>query len=145
MGSFLAAQESRRSPLNHLIALERIANRIIVLRGQKVILSSDLAVLYQVEPRALIQAVRRNPDRFPADFMFALTKDEFARLRSQIVISNARRGGHRYAPLAFTEHGIAMLSSVLRSERAVQVNIAIMRTFTHLRKWHLTTRSSRGH
>ena len=99
--------------MDHLVALERIARRIIVVRGQKVMLSSDLAELYQVEPRALIQAVKRNPERFPGDFMFQLTKDEFAHLRSQIVISSSAWGGQHYAPLAFTEHGIAMPSSML--------------------------------
>lgn len=86
----------------------------------------------------LVQAVRRNIKRFPSDFMFTLTKEEFARLRSQSVISKSGHGGRRYPPLAFTEHGVAMLSSVLRSERAVQVNIGIMRAFAHFRQMLLS-------
>lgn len=93
---------------------------------------ADLADLYGVETRTLVQAVRRNMDRFPADFMFQLTKQEFDDLRSQIVTSN--RGGRRYPPYAFTEQGVAMLSSVLRSERAIRVNIEIMRAFVELRR-----------
>jgi len=94
-------------------------------------LDKDLAELYEVETRALKQAVRRNITRFPDDFMFELTKQEFTNLRSHIVTSN--RGGSRYKPMAFTEQGVAMLSSILRSDRAIQVNIQIMRTFTKLR------------
>jgi phage regulator Rha-like protein len=97
-------------------------------------LDSDLAELYGVETRALVQAVGRNKDRFPEDFMFRLTKEEFSRLRSQIVTSNEGRGGRRYPPYAFTEQGVAMLSTVLRSARAVQVNIEIMRAFVRLRQ-----------
>jgi len=96
-------------------------------------LDADLAELYDVETKVLIQAVKRNIDRFPADFMFQLSSDEFKRLRSQIVTSKGR-GGRRTPPYAFTEQGIAMLSSVLRSKQAVQVNIEIMRTFVELRK-----------
>lgn len=96
-------------------------------------LDTDLAALYGVEARALNQAVARNPERFPEDFMFQLTDDEWRALRSQTVISNGR-GGRRYAPYVFTEQGVAMLSSVLRSQRAVEVNIAIMRTFVQLRR-----------
>ncbi len=96
-------------------------------------LDSDLAALYSVEPRTLIQSVKRNIQRFPGDFMFQLTGEEVESLRSQIVISNIGRGGRRYLPYAFTEQGIAMLSSVRRSDRAVQVNIAIMRAFVSLR------------
>lgn len=95
-------------------------------------LDADLAELYGVEPRVLIQAVKRNIDRFPQDFMFQLTKREFSDLRSQIVMSSW--GGRRYPPYAFTEHGVAMLSSVLRSKRAVRVNIEIMRAFVRLRQ-----------
>ncbi len=95
-------------------------------------MDSDLAVLYGVESRALIQAVSRNKDRFPPDFMFQLNKQEVVRLRSQFVISNGR-GGRRYAPYAFTEQGVAMLSSVLRSKRAVLANVEIMRAFVRLR------------
>ncbi len=96
-------------------------------------LDKDLAVLYRVSTRVLVQAVTRNRKRFPPDFMFKLTKQEVTRLRSQIVISNGR-GGRRYLPYVFTEQGVAMLSSVLRSERAVLVNIEIMRTFARLRQ-----------
>ena len=111
---------------------EPIAERILVVRGQKVLLSSDLARLYGVEPRSLIQAVKRNQDRFPVDFMFQLTHEESLASRSQFVILNRGRN-LKYAPYAFTEQGVAMLSSVLRSPRAVQVNIAIMRAFVKLR------------
>ena len=111
---------------------EHIVRSIRVVRGQRVIMDSDLAVLYGVESRALIQAVGRNKDRFPPDFMFQLDKQEVVRLRSQFVISNGR-GGRRYAPYAFTEQGVAMHSSVLRSKRAVLVNVEIMRAFVRLR------------
>lgn len=119
-----------------VIPIERIASRIFLIRGQKVMLDSDLADLYHVEIRALVQAVKRNSDRFPADFAFQLSRQEFTALRSQIVtLKPAGRGQHRkYPPYAFTEHGVAMLSSVLRSKRAVQVNIAIVRTFVKLRQ-----------
>ena len=112
---------------------EHIEKVIYLIRGLKVILSPHLADLYQVEPRVLVQAVKRNIERFPKDFMFQLTDVEFANLKSQIVISSW--GGPRRAkPYAFTEQGVAMLSSVLRSKRAVQVNIEIMRTFVRLRQ-----------
>ncbi|MGH7814584.1 MAG: ORF6N domain-containing protein [Candidatus Binataceae bacterium] len=115
------------------ILAARIEQRIFLLRGQKVMLSPDLAQLYQVEPRILIQAVKRNIDRFPADFMFQLNRREFLNLKSQIVISSW--GGLRRAvPYAFTEQGVAMLSSVLHSKRAVHVNIEIMRAFVRLRQ-----------
>jgi ORF6N domain len=97
-------------------------------------LDADLAELYGVETRVLLQAVGRNQKRFPKDFMFQLSKEEYELLRSQIVISKKGRGGRRYLPYAFTEQGVAMLSSVLRSERAVQVNIEIMRAFVRLRE-----------
>ena len=119
--------------IQNLIPLERIEQRIFLLRGERVMLSTDLARLYEVEPRALIQAVKRNADRFPSDFMFQLTAREFASLKSRIVISSWG-GIRRAAPYAFTEQGVAMLSSVLRSKRAVQVNIEIMRTFVRLRR-----------
>lgn len=112
---------------------ERIERRILLIRRQKVMLDADLADLYGVATRVLNQAVRRNRARFPRDFMFRLSKEEFGILRSQFVTSS-RWGGRRYNPLAFTEQGVAMLSSVLRSERAVQVNIAIMRAFVKLRE-----------
>ncbi len=111
---------------------ERIERRIYQLRGQKVLLSPDLAQLYEVEARILTQAVKRNLDRFPEDFMFQLSAEEAQILKSQFVISSW--GGSRTNPYAFTEQGVAMLSSVLRSQRAVQVNIEIMRAFVRLRQ-----------
>lgn len=107
-----------------------IAHKILIIRRQKVIMDHDLARLYEVETKYLTRQVRRNKKRFPPDFMFRLTKEEF--LRCQNVTSN--RGGRRYMPYAFTEQGVAMLSSVLNSERAVMVNIAIMRAFIKLRE-----------
>jgi hypothetical protein len=119
-----------------LIPAERIENSILLIRKEKVILDEDLAFLYGVSTKVLIQAVKRNIDRFPPDFMFQLGKEEFASLRSQIVTSKRKntRGGRRYPPYAFTEEGVAMLSSVLNSPRAVKVNIEIMRAFVRLRK-----------
>jgi hypothetical protein len=112
-----------------------IQRAIVLVRGQRVIFDVDLAALYCVPTKALLQAVRRNRSRFPDDFMLQLTRDEAASLRSQIVTSKAPgRGGRRYAPYAFTEQGVAMLSSVLRTRRAVRVNIAIMRAFVQLRQ-----------
>ncbi len=122
-----------------IIPNERIAQAIFVIRGQKVMLSQDLAALYGVAVKALNQAVKRHAARFPADFVFQLTSDEFDNLKSQIVTSSW--GGVRRAlPYAFTEQGAAMLSSVLNSERAVKVNIAIMRTFVKLRRMLETNR-----
>jgi hypothetical protein len=109
-----------------------IEQRILLLRGHKVLLDSTLAELYAVETRVLLQAVKRNSNRFPDDFMFQLTKPEFDNLRSQTVTSSW--GGRRTPPYVFTEQGVAMLSSVLRSPRAVQVNIEIMRAFVRLRR-----------
>ena len=109
-----------------------LKRRIYTVRGQSVMLSSQLAELYEVEPKVLVQAVKRNITRFPEDFMFQLTVEEFTNLKSQIVTSSWG-GVRRSTPYAFTEQGVAMLSSVLRSERAVQVNIAIMRAFVNLR------------
>jgi phage regulator Rha-like protein len=118
-----------------LIPVERIERAILLIRGQKVMLDSDLAELYGVETRVLVQAVRRNIERFPDDFMFQLNREEAASLRSQIVTLKRGRGQHsKYPPYAFTEQGVAMLSGVLRSERAIQVNIQIMRTFIRLRQ-----------
>ena len=119
-----------------------IQSKIYEIRGQRVMLDFDLAKLYQVETRALKQAVRRNIERFPKDFMFEITEPEYNYLKnsltSQIVISN-ERGGRRYMPFAFTEQGVAMLSSVLRSRTAIQVNIAIMRAFVAMRNYITTT------
>lgn len=111
-----------------------IEQRIYVIRGRQVMLDEDLADLYGVETRVLVQQVKRNAKRFPADFMFQLTKAEAEALRSQIVISNIGRGGRRYEPYVFTEQGVAMLSGVLRSDRAITVNIEIMRAFVELRR-----------
>ena len=112
--------------------VEVIERRIYSIRGHKVLLDIDLAELYRVETKVFIQAVKRNIDRFPDDFMFQLTKEEFDNLRSQFVTSSW--GGRRYLPYAFTEQGVAMLSSVLRCDRAMAVNIEIMRTFVKLRE-----------
>ena len=112
-----------------------IDHRIFLIRGQKVMLGTDLAELYRVSSKAFNQAVRRNPDRFPKDFMFQFTKSETAALRSQIVTLEKGRGRYsKYAPLAFTEHGVAMLSAVLHSKRALQMNILIIRAFVKLRE-----------
>lgn len=119
---------------NSPVPIERIERAILVLRGHKVMLDADLATLYEVETRALVQAVKRNLARFPQDFMFQLDSAEVEVLRSQSVISNPPgRGGRRTAPYAFTEQGVAMLSTVLRSPRAIAVNIEIMRAFVRLR------------
>ncbi len=115
--------------------VDRITKTILFIRGAKVLLDEDLAILYGVETKALVQAVKRNEERFPADFMFQLTQEEWKNLRSQIVTSTSgSRGGRRYAPYALTQEGVAMLSSVLRSAQAVQVNIEIMRAFVRLRE-----------
>jgi hypothetical protein len=112
----------------------RIEQRIRILRNQKVMLDTDLAALYGVATKVLLQAVKRNSARFPDDFMFQLDAPEWESLRSQIVTSNGARGGRRYAPYAFTEQGVAMLSSVLGSAQAIAVNIEIMRAFVRLRE-----------
>lgn len=120
--------------MTKLIPVETIVSKILYLRSEKILLDRDLANLYGVETKVLKQAVRRNIARFPADFMFELNKQEFATWRSQFVTSKSDKMGLRYPPMAFTEQGVAMLSSVLRSPRAIEVNIAIMRAFVHLRK-----------
>lgn len=133
---------SKRTIANKLIAsVEQIESRIFLIRGQKVMLDADLAELYEVETKASNRAVKRNPDRFPEDFMFQLSADEFENLRFQSgtsslksQIDTSRWGGRRYPPYAFTEQGVAMLSSVLHSNRATQVNIEIMRAFVRLRQ-----------
>jgi len=121
-----------------IVPQQIIESKIYLLRGKKVMLDRDLATLYGVETRTLNQAVRRNINRFPEDFMFQLTMEEMENWKSQIVISNKEKMGLRKRPYAFTENGVAMLSSVLSSERAVEVNIQIMRTFTRLREMVLT-------
>lgn len=121
-------------------SVEPIERGILFVRGQKVMLDADLAALYGIETRILVQAVQRNLERFPGDFMFRLSNQQLRRLRSQSVISSERPlglaswGGRRTAPYAFTEQGVAMLSSVLKSPRAIAVNIEIMRTFVRLRR-----------
>ena len=118
---------------NPAVPQEVVEQKIYLIRGQRVMLDSELAVLYGVETKQLTRQVRRNITRFPADFMFRLTKDEYAALRCQF--GTLQRGRHsKYLPYAFTEQGVAMLSSVLNSERAIQVNIAIMRVFVRLKK-----------
>lgn len=113
--------------------MQKIENMIYIIRGMKVMLDSDLAELYEVETKVLNQAVKRNIERFPQDFMFKLSYQEVINLKSQIVTSSSH-GGRRKLPMVFTENGVAMLSGILKSERAISVNIAIMRTFTSMRK-----------
>lgn len=117
-----------------LIAAPAVEKRIFVIRERQVMLDEDLADLYGVETKRLVEQVKRNEERFPEDFMFQLNKEEEKALRSQIATSNTGRGGRRYAPYVFTEQGVAMLSSVLRSKTAIAVNIEIMRTFVELRR-----------
>jgi phage regulator Rha-like protein len=124
-----------------IIPLECIENKIYLLRSKKVMLDRDLAKMYGVATKTFNQAIKRNHQRFPADFMFRLNLKEFSNLRSQIVTSSW--GGQRYLPYAFTENGVAMLSSILNSERAIQVNIQIMRVFTKLREMMATHRELR--
>lgn len=124
-----------------LIPVPAIQARILVVGDRQVMLDEDLAELYGVETGALTRAVRRNRDRFPEDFMFRLTNEEWGALRSQTGISNAGRGGRRYAPYVFTEQGVAMLSGVLRSKRAVTVNIAIMRALSSYVEQRLVRRT----
>ena len=121
-----------------MIPDETIMNKIYLVRGQKVMMDRDLAELYGVETRTLKQQVKRNISRFPLDFMFELTKDELEEWRSQFGSSNRELMGLRIPPFAFTEHGVLMLASVLNSERAVQVNIQIVRIFTRMREMLLT-------
>jgi phage regulator Rha-like protein len=117
------------------VLTERVERNILLIRGHRVMLDTDLAILYGVPTKRLNEQVRRNKKRFPSDFMFQLTPEEVERLRSQIATLKSGRGQHRkYSPYAFTEQGVAMLSSVLHSERAIQVNIAIMRAFVQLRE-----------
>lgn len=124
-----------------IILREAIQTKIIILRGKKVMLDKDLAMLYGVETKMLKRAVKRNIERFPEDFMFELTEDEFKNLRCQFGASN--RGGVRYLSYAFTEHGILMLSSVLNSDRAIKVNIQIMRTFIKMREMIINYQENR--
>ncbi len=118
--------------------IQTIQSKIYEIRGQKVMLDYDLALLYQTETRSLKQAVRRNIDRFPSDFMFELSQLEVQSLRSQIVMSKPGRGGTRHKPFAFTEQGVAMLASILNSPKAIEVNIAIVRAFVFIRQYALS-------
>jgi ORF6N domain len=115
-----------------VVSVEQITQSILVFRGHKLLLDEDLAILYGVTTKVLLQAVKRNIGRFPEDFMFQLTAAEWAVLRSQFVTSKLQHGGRRYTPYVFTEQGVAMLSSVLNSERAIAINIEIMRAFVKL-------------
>jgi hypothetical protein len=124
-----------------LVSEERIVDKIYLIRSQKVMLDRDLADLYGVETKRLKEAVKRNLFRFPEDFMFEMTKEEFANWRSQFATSNSDRMGLRYLPMVFTEHGVLMLSSVLNSKKAISVNIQIMRIFTRIRQMFTDTLS----
>lgn len=115
------------------VPIERIERVILLVRGEKVILDADLAALYGVETRAFVQAVKRNSERFPKDFMFQVTSKEFASLRSQFVISKGK-GGRRHAPYAFTEHGAIMAANILKSDRAVRASVQVVRAFVKLRQ-----------
>jgi hypothetical protein len=122
----------KQPPAN--LQVDHITRAITIVRGHKALLDTQLAALYGVETRVLIQAVKRNKERFPDDFLLQLTPEEWASLKSQLVTSNPQRGGRRYLPYAFTEQGIAMLSSVLHSPQAIAVNIQIMRAFVQMRE-----------
>ena len=133
----------KKDPLQDLVAEQKILNRIYVVRGQKIMLDEDLAAMYKVETRRLNEQVKRNRTRFPKDFMFTLTNSEFENLKSQNATSilpagKAGWGGRRKLPNAFTEQGVAMLSSILNSETAIEVNIRIIRVFTKMREFALT-------
>ena len=121
-----------KQKMNNIIPIQ---HKIFEIRGQKVMLDFDLAHLYEIETKVLKQSIKRNLNRFPSDFMFELTRDEFTNLRSQIVTSSW--GGTRYLPFAFTEHGVTMLASILNSEKAININIQIVRAFIALRNWAL--------
>ncbi|MCF8060744.1 MAG: ORF6N domain-containing protein [Bacteriovoracaceae bacterium] len=130
--------------MNESKLMNEVENMIYSIRGQRVMLDMDLAELYGVETKALKKAVRRNIARFPEDFMFELSKEELSNWRSQFGTSNSTKMGLRYAPFAFTEQGVAMLSSVLRSDKAIQINISIMRIFTKLRSFLLLEKELRA-
>jgi hypothetical protein len=119
--------------------VNRLESKIYLIRGERVMLDFDLATLYQVPTKRLKEQVKRNQKRFPPDFMFILSEQELANLRSQIATSSLAWGGRRHLPFAFTEHGVAMLSSVLNSEQAISVNIAIMRAFAQMRRVLIST------
>src|ERR1700757_2273129 len=126
--------KSRSRSAGSALAVDALASRIHLIRSHRVMLDVDLAALYGVQTKVLVQAVKRNLARFPEDFMFQLAGEEWANLRSQSVTSSSGHGGRRTAPYAFTEQGVAMLSSVLGSDRAIAVNIEIMRAFVRIRK-----------
>lgn len=130
----LALEPTKKPASQQPVPVEGIERRILLIRGHKVMLDLHLAELYQVPTKRLNEAVKRNVARFPEDFMFRLSAEEAETLRSQIATSNEGRGGRRYLPYVFTEQGVAMLSTVLSSDRAIAVNIAIMRTFVRLRQ-----------
>jgi ORF6N domain len=134
LGSLRRIVDRSKAVTLQLVPAPAIQKRILVVRERQVMLDEDLADLYGVETKRLIEQVKRNIERFPADFMFQLSQDEAEALRSQTATSSRGHGGRRYAPYVFTEQGVAMLSGVLRSERAVAVNIAIMRAFVELRR-----------
>ena len=131
--------KDRPIEVSTFISNEVIERKICLIHGRKVMVDTDLAELYRVPTKVMIQSVKRNPRRFPPEFMWQLTKDEAKRLRSQIVTSKGR-GGRRYLPYVFTEQGVAMLSSVLNSDRAIEVNVQIMKTFMKIREFLLTHR-----
>jgi hypothetical protein len=117
------------------VVSQSIERKIFLIRGNKVMLDADLAILYGVSTKVMMQSVRRNIQRFPTEFMFQLSEREYNSLRSQIVTSKTGRGGRRYLPFVFTEHGVAMLATVLRSERAIQMSIQIIKAFVRLRQF----------
>jgi hypothetical protein len=127
-------KEAKEEPAAALVPIERIERRILLIRGEKVILDSDLAELYEVPTKRLNEQVRRNLDRFPPDFMFQLTEEEFDRLRSQFATSNIGRGGRRYLPYVFTEPGAIMAANVLNSTRATSASVMVVRAFVRLRQ-----------
>ena len=131
--------KSKSIEVSTFVSNEVIERKIFLIHGRKVMVDTDLAELYRVPTKVMIQSVKRNPRRFPAEFMWQLTRNEAKRLRSQFVTSKGR-GGRRYLPYVFTEQGVAMLSSVLNSDRAIEVNVQIMKTFMKLREFLLTHR-----
>jgi len=133
VAAVLSKKATRKSPGSTIMPIGKIEQAILLVRGEKVILAADLAALYGVETRVLNQAVKRNAERFPEDFVFQLTADEALALRSRFVTSKGR-GGRRYAPYAFTEHGTIMAATVLNSPRAVQVSVHVVRAFVRLRR-----------
>lgn len=140
LGDMLSSMDKRSQPSRNLILVKQVEHKIFLIRGYRVMLDADLAELYGVETKILNKAVRRNQERFPEGFMLQLKAEEYQNLRFQIGTSSSQHGGRRYLPMAFTEHGVAMLSSVLRSKRAVEVSIAIIKTFVKLRELLATHR-----